>query len=152
MRTTEVDVVGGCEVPTIMVDDGIAGDNEKGDDEPLLAEGRDTEVEVVVGCEVPTIEVDDDIAGDNEKGDDELLLSGERDTKHDQRQEAMVEKHAPAPAPSCDDDDDDSWLAIEEVSDADCEEAQIRKEADQVDLSSWSDDEVVENGVVPTPI
>ena len=56
-------------------------DNDKGDDEPLLAEGRDTEIDVVGGCEVPSIRVDEGIAGDTETGDAEPLLAEGRDTE-----------------------------------------------------------------------
>ena len=77
--TVDVPAVVVDEEITVEVDDVIAVDIEKGDDEQLLAEERDTWLEVVGACEVPTIEVDDGIAGDNERGDGEQFIAEGRD-------------------------------------------------------------------------
>ncbi len=149
-KDTELEVGAGSEVPTIEVNDGIVAAKDKGIDQPLLAGRRDGEHEVVGGSKVPTVDVGDGTVAAIHKGGDKPLLFEERDTKHDLRQETIAEDEAPAPAPIC--DDYDSWLAIEELSDADYKGAQMAKEADEVDISSWDAAEVVVEGVIPTPI
>ena len=127
--------------------DGIAATNEKGVVEPLSNEGIDARVVVATSSQVPIIEDGDGIAVTNsEKGVDEALLTEGREVELIANAESKVLEY------QCGSDDNDSSLAIEEGSDADGKEAHMAKNVDEINMCAWSDDEVVAEEVVATPI